>query len=623
MRNIHFNRISIVGFRGRNFTLNMNPRGQHTVFVMDGNTGKTTTIELLRWCFKHRSSNSVDNFEHMWTNPAHLLDDEIIGSQECVISINFNAEDESGVYRDYKFSRTVIGEYIEDYGLVGDKITSISDILEIDSGVQVIRNDRVFDYLYRNFRFDDCAEYFCFDGEKARKIMQIAGNIGKIDTLLKDVNKRVTHPKLQQFELQLNNLRNRVLKEARSNISDRALKLSFDKIRRLSDEEVIQRGHVREYKEKIERQELAMSRVQNEVDDIDSSVDQNRIDNLIARKGYEIKQTEIKSEINNSRIDILKSMSKWIQSDYDDKINEIKSMLRETGKLPEPYRADLISICIDRNMCQICGRELDEDSKNHIHDLSKLIASHKVQEFLSNTFSMSKTSFDPRTYNRNIRDLITDYELYQSKINEISLSDTEQELIDNMSFLKTSIESMDDDKHEYIKKLSIHETKLSTTQIDLNEEQERNEALHQYKIILDQIKPSREIIDDASNKIKEKAIEIISEVMSEAVSSILGPEFSARFTEEKGLLLGQNGFYGKEKGGYSGRLILSYCFAEAMTLVDPIIVDTPVGNIGSHREKLAEHLFANHKQVVLLCLPTELENFSNIISEQPITIVNG
>ena len=66
----------------------------------------------------------------------------------------------------------------------------------------------------------------------------------------------------------------------------------------------------------------------------------------------------------------------------------------------------------------------------------------------------------------------------------------------------------------------------------------------------------------------------------------------------------------------SGRLILSYCFAEAITLVDPIIVDTPSGNIGTHREKLAKHLVANHDQVIVLCLPTEIENFAPFISKK-------
>jgi hypothetical protein len=142
-------------------------------------------------------------------------------------------------------------------------------------------------------------------------------------------------------------------------------------------------------------------------------------------------------------------------------------------------------------------------------------------------------------------------------------------------------------------------------------------------VILDKINESIQIIDNAAENIKLKATEIISNVISEGVTSILGPKFSAKLSQKEGLMLGENGFFGKEKGGYSGRLVLSYCFAEAMTMVEPIIVDTPAGNIGDARKKLAEHLVANHRQVILLCLPTELENFASIVStREPTEVIN-
>jgi hypothetical protein len=53
-----------------------------------------------------------------------------------------------------------------------------------------------------------------------------------------------------------------------------------------------------------------------------------------------------------------------------------------------------------------------------------------------------------------------------------------------------------------------------------------------------------------------------------------------------------------------------------MTLIDPIIIDTPSGNVGTHREALARHLAANHKQVICLCLPTELDKFAPFLSKE-------
>lgn len=622
MREIHFNKIRISGFRGRNFILNCNPRGQHTVFVMDGNTGKTTAIELLRWCFRTPQSKAIDKFEHMWNKPAHILDDIKEGMQECEIEIQFEAKDASDKFRNYSFTRKVRGEYIEGHPLVGDKIQEINDVLEIDNGVEVISGDRAFEYISSNFRLDDCADYFCFDGEKAREVMQAAADKGKIHTLLDVVNRRVTHPKLRQFESKLNNLRNRVHREAKSKVTDRALEINFNKIRELSNDEIIFKGLISEKVNKLKMIDAAISRLEKEVRDIDDDIDKSRIENLIQRKELETQQNQLSDDINDNRIGIYKNMSNWIQTEHYDKINDIKTKLKETGKLPEPYRADLISSCLDLGVCQICGRDLDPESKEHVHDLSKLIASHKVQEFLSSTFSIRQTKFNPREIDIEIKKYVDAYDILGTKINEIKLSDAEQRLIDERTFKLTQFISHRTDRENLLIEKSRFDDALEETLRQLKEHQDKNEALREYRIILDRIEASKEIIKDAAEKIRIKAIEIISEVISEGVTSILGDAFSAKLTIENGLLLGEDGYYGKEKGGYSGRLILSYCFAEAITLVDPIIVDTPVGNVGTHRKALAKHLFANHQQVILLCLPTELANFSDIITDKPIPIIN-
>ena len=77
---IFFKTIIIDGYRGRYFTLEI-PQG-HAVFLMDSNTGKTTVIELLRWCLFYPKSKAEGKYQHMWHNNAHVLDNEIDGEQE-------------------------------------------------------------------------------------------------------------------------------------------------------------------------------------------------------------------------------------------------------------------------------------------------------------------------------------------------------------------------------------------------------------------------------------------------------------------------------------------------------------------------------------------------------------
>jgi hypothetical protein len=235
---------------------------------------------------------------------------------------------------------------------------------------------------------------------------------------------------------------------------------------------------------------------------------------------------------------------------------------------------------------------------------------------------MPLTSFDPKARYDAIKALIDERKKLDTKIKSITLSEKDKGLVSQRDTLDVEYEehgrrigSLTNDRDTL--KQAVGQIKKEI--VDL---QDKNAALSENKVILDQIERSMQAVDSAAESIKLKATDIISSVISEGVSSILGRNFGARLSLSDGLMLGEDGFYGKEKGGYSGRLVLSYCFAEAMTLVEPIIVDTPVGNIGSQREKLAAHLVANHNQVILLCLPTETANFAPLISKKPIVIEN-
>lgn len=629
MNDLHFSLIKISGYRGRNFELKMRPRGQHTVIIMDGNTGKTTTIELLRWCFGFSQSEAVNKFNHMWNHPAHVLDDTKKGHQTCEITTQFSAMDDTNHEHFFQFKRVTEGEFDHKHASaeIGDKITKIRDTLEIDRGSKVLTGDEVFDYMAHEFRFDECAEYFCFDGEKAREVMQLASDSGKIEILLELINQRTTHPKLEEYKEKLDSLREWVLSEARAKITDKALQISMGKFRGKIRELRETEKYLTEKERDINVVSLALKRLKGQRQQLQDRITSARAQNLIERNKYENKQKNFANKVHEKRGLIFEDSLKWVTNglfaDVTVAVNQIKTQIKEKGKLPEPYRRDLIKNCIESGTCEICGRALDEESEKRIKRLERLVAPHGVQVFLSSDFSIPTIAFESKTEYNTIKELIKEHRDLDVKIRSIKLSERDAQLV-------TERDSWDNQIHDLTTKLA----RLKTDAADLKEIKgelgkkikdlkEKNIALRENKIILDKIDVSLKVIDNTTEKIKFRATEILSKVISEGISSILGPNFSAKLSQTDGLVLGEDGFYGKEKGGYSGRLILSYCFAEAMTLVEPIIVDTPVGNIGSQRESLAAHLIANHKQVILLCLPTEISNFAHIISSsKPIVVKN-
>jgi hypothetical protein len=303
-------------------------------------------------------------------------------------------------------------------------------------------------------------------------------------------------------------------------------------------------------------------------------------------------------------------------------INQIKADVREKGKLPEPYREDLIQSCKKSGKCEICGRTLDKPSRERIEKLERQVAPHAVQVFLSSDCSLAPSSFNPKADYDFIKGQFKKFEEYNVKINSIKLSEKDVNIIKERDALRPQLEELMKSTADLKADRDALVELIKGLKEEIKELESKNVALAENKIILDAIRESEQIIDLSAEKIKTRATEIISQVISQGVSSILGPDFTSRLSFADGLMLGEKGFYSRDTGGNSGRLILSYCFAEAMTLIDPMIVDTPAGNIGSQQGELAAHLAANHEQLILLCLPTEMANFGSRISSHPTEIKN-
>lgn len=621
MNDIHFSMIKISGYRGRNFTLKMNPRGQNTIFIMDGNTGKTTTIELLRWCFSFPQSKAVNRYRHMWIVPAHVLDESKKGPQTCEITVQFNAIDDSGHEHFYQFKRVTEGESDSINKPTSDKITRIYDTLEIDHGKHMKDRDDVCKFLNQEFRFKECVDFFCFDGEKARELMKLSSDSEKIDDLLFLVNQRATHPRIEEYKQKLNGLRNRVLEEANAKISDQALRISIGKLKaRIKDlrEAEIERDKLNH---EIAVRSLALKTFEERLKELQQKITNAKAEELVKKTRYQIQIENKASEIAAKRRLIYTMSSQWSYTDVNP-INKIKVQVKEKGRLPEPYRQDLIANCLASNRCEICGRALNKTCRERIKRLERQVASHDVHVFLSSDLEEKPLALDTQHEYKEIKRLIEESKRLDNKMKHIKLSEEDAQLISEKDLVEQEVSTTENGIINLQRDVADREDWIKDLKKQVKELQDKNTSLKEYKIILDKIDVSIDILVATGEKIKSKTIDIIGGVISEGIASILGPRFSAKLSLTEGLMLGEDGFYGRERGGYSGRLILSYCFAEAMTRVDPIIIDTPSGNIGSQREKLARHLTENHRQIILMCLPTEIADFGPVISRKTFEIRN-
>lgn len=630
---IQFESIKVEGFRGRNFTLNMRPNGEHSIFLMDNNVGKTTLIDLIRWCFKYNQINAMGKFSHMWDEYTHVLDFKIKGPQECKIVINFN--DGQTKYRFTRIAngehhlktRTIDGKIVTIIG--NDKIDKIYDHLDIDNGADHRENEAVLRYLNLRYKLSQSVDFFCFDGEKAEKIMKNSQNKKTINDLIQSVNQRASHPKMIEYRQNLEALKDTVYRTAKrtsgGKASDTAIErrignietwnIQKDEKRRelakLNDNKRVYEGKIIELKDKY-------TTLNNEITSAKSKslIELNRLE-------HELKTTKL--EIERNRVELYENMKNWLSYKIENNFELIKNNVKESGKLPEPYRNELIKSCLHSipPTCQICGRKLDNVSSDYIRQLEKSMASAKAHAFLIAEYIPEDQKYDISKKRTEIKELIQNISSLNSEKANLALSEEDRILIKERDDCEKEIDDSTIQLGNLLGEIKAAEDIIKEINEKIINEQRNIETLTKYIVILEKIDQTYKTLDDTQQRMEDVTLSIIGNVISNSISSVLGDEYTALLDKELGLMLAQDNVAGKDLGGYASRIILSYCFAEAMSTIGPIIVDTPSGNIGmKYRLALAEHLRANHNQVILLCHSDEIEHFADQLSNKIITITN-
>lgn len=624
MAQIRYKSITVKGYRGRIFKLEVPSGVNHAVFLMHGNTGKTTIIELLRWCFTFKESEAYGTFRHMWDNPAHLLDFLKEGvRQECSIIIEFGDDDDDNLY---KFERKTIGRYEKAKAKEkskGDVIESIQDSLEINRGGEVIVGDNVNQFLNKKFNLRDSAEFAFFDGEKARNMMIIATN--DVRQLIRIVEKRSTHNQLNDYFEKLKHLRERLLEEAQAKLTDRAEKTRQTKYRKRLEERNDLQMRINEKNLEIDALEVTIRHLKVEIALLHEEI--VNLKSVEVRKRYQLETeiTELKGKVNNSREKIFSKYNDLIKLQSYDYFNEVKGLLRERGGLPSPYREDLINSCLEHKppTCIVCGNDLNDEGIKRVTELGRQVASNNIQIFLMEEYNEPNQDLFDFSYAReNILIDLDDLEKKMQEMEDITLKPEELEIYRDHEKKQEELSQLTQRLGVRRAELKVEGEGLIKKEDEIKIIEENIASLSKKKPVLEKINETERILKTAEKKMRDRTIEVIGNVISKAVNNILGENFSAELTEEHGLMLGEDGYTGSEVGGYSGRLILTYLFAEAMSQVSPIIIDSPVGNVGAEREPLAKHLKKNHSQVILLCLPTEISEFAEFF-DTDITEINN
>jgi len=632
--NFYFNFVKVKGYRGRNFELEFLPPGKPSVFLMENDTGKTTLIELIRWCFKYAESDAEGKFIHMHHKTTNVLDFLINGKQKCRIDIGFTLDKNK-----YIFSRETVGEHIREeevFAELGEKkfkvgkdvIESITDVLNLNNGQKVFKNDEAFNEIEKKLHLSQCADYFCFDGEKAREIMESSTIESEIKNIINTINKRATHPKVEGFKLDLADLKTKIYKHVQRSVNAKVSKPTITahmkKIEDLEKELSAYRVKYQDISDKLTANIRILDRAQKEFDQLNIQIIDTKSKTLSEINKIDGDIQSQKKHIADTRTRIYQEMMNWHLHLPAGKIQEIKNEIREKGKIPEPYHDDLITSCLNSNppRCLICNRVLDDDSEKHIRNLEKLLAEEYVHNFLTKDFEVSPENIDLLEFNQQVLDDIERISSLEMRKQTLDLSEDDKKSIQKRTEIDELCRATQTRIDQYKVGVAGLLDNIKQTEEELDAEREKVDVLKEYQEIFKEIDSTLTILNETEENMKERTIRILSSVLNSNIRNALGSEFGAVITKKYGLQLTLKDTMGSDIGGMAARIILSYCFAESISTIDPIIADSPAGAIGIYREKLAQHLIRNHKQLILLCTSSEKEFFANIISEDVTPVSN-
>jgi DNA repair exonuclease SbcCD ATPase subunit len=630
----YFNFVKVEGYRGRNFELKFNPPGTPSVFLMENDTGKTTLIELIRWCFKYPESDAEGKFIHMHHKSTNVLDFRRKEKQNCRIDIGFTLDKNK-----YIFSRETIGEHkreeeaFEELGekkfRVGkDVIESITDTLNLNNGQKIFKKDDVFNEIENKMHLAQCADYFCFDGEKAREIMESSTIDSEIKNIINTINQRATHPKVEGFKNDLADLKTKIYKHVQSSVKAKVSKPTITAhLNKITDlEKALSAFRVQHQliSDKLNASIRILEGAQQEYNQLNTQIIETKSKTLSEINKIDDQIQNQKKHIADTRTRIYQEMMNWHLHLPAGKIQEIKNEIREKGKIPEPYHDDLITSCLNSNppRCLICNRILDTDSEKHIRNLEKLLAEEYVHNFLTKDFELSPENIDLSDFNQQVQEDIERISSLEMKKQTFDLSEEDKNAIQKRSEKDEVIRSTQSKIGEYKLGVAGLLENIRQTEEELNAERAKVEVLKEYQEIFKEIDSTLTILNETQENMKEETIRILSGVLNNSIRNALGPDFGAVITKKYGLQLTLGDTMGSDIGGMAARIILSYCFAESISTIDPIIADSPAGAIGIYREKLAQHLKRNHKQLILLCIGAEKEFFANVISGDVIAVSN-
>ncbi|MDH7511243.1 MAG: AAA family ATPase [Methanolinea sp.] len=446
------------------------------IFIGKNGTGKTNFLNAINWCLYNDEPHlSLDSEGLPILNTLTYQNSEKDVPVNVKVEITF--ENNNGLpvifSREKKFlienNREVLkGQTFKI--IITDKKYN-SKIIDIDDKTK----DCVERIIPKNIR-----EYFFFDGERLDNYFKhIPGDILKQAII--EISK-VNY--LYRMRDRIDNVSNSFRREA-GKMSNKI----FDLQEKLEKENEDLNKYQTQLDNITSDYEIALKEIKQITEELKRFPNISDLENNKARLEKEIGDQEINLENKKrEKLKILYKLYIFLNSYEATKntLNTIQSM-KTRGEIPPFTDKEKLSQILNDGFCNICGRELDYNSREWISEIIKKIPiSSKVAIELSN-------------FENPINRIFTDIEEYYSHLLEISseinhIEDKIKEIDEQLSDIRLKLQNYDIEK---IKKLELEREKFEKSR---DNQKERIGQLKQY------ISQKTSIIEQLKGEIKKEAI---------------------------------------------------------------------------------------------------------------------
>lgn len=620
----------------KDVTLNFPPKRDNELYVFIGKngTGKTNILNAINWCLYNDEPHLSQDSEGLpiLNNLAYQNADEGI-PVEVMVEILFETDNGLPI----RFSREKSFLIKNNKELTASQKFRVFKKDEKFNDIIIDNDDKARDCVERivpkNIR-----EYFFFDGERLDNYFKMSGDI--IKQAIMDISK-INY---------LFRMRERIDNVAR-NYKREAGKVS-DKIRDLEDN--------------LEKETENLKKLTYQQDEATSQFDIARKE--IQRISEELIRFPNISELEIKRLNLEKEIAEQAQI-LDSKKREKSSLIykqyilvnsheaikntlkitqtmRERGEIPPFTDKEKLSSILKDNFCNICGRNLDPDSRMWVEEIiRKIPISSKIAIELSDFENPIKRMYsDIEEIRDSIMEISSEIVYYEDKIKDLDgelnqirsmLGNYDVEKIRNSEKERTSFEESRDTQKERIGQLKQLIEKKRTDIDSLNDQIEKEGKKNERANIFMQkvlfCKDAEEILDitinqrlsEIKDKIRDETNAIFFNLIWKKLTFnkiTIDEDYQLKITSAD-TNLAMRGSLSKAENE-----LLALSFTLALHKVSgfdaPLLIDTPVARVSDEQRvnfgtTLAQ--ISKDKQIFLLFTPAEYSPDIKAVIEPELT----